>query len=354
MYVKKQITTLEAYSLGKGNEQIKQEFGLDKVVKLSANENPFGCSPKVYEVLRSISKHVSCYPDGASKELSEKVSDLLKIDREQLLFGSGADEVIQILSRALLDSKHNIVQATPTFSQYELHAIIEGAEVRNVPLVNGIHNLDGMLEQIDNFTKIVWICNPNNPTGTYVNQEKLEVFLQSVPTSTVVVVDEAYVEYATAQDFPKTIPLLQKYENLMILRTFSKVYGLASFRIGYGIGCVKLISELNKTRLPYNTTMISQMVAIAALEDQNFIKNCVIENVKGFFEYAQFLDKNGISYYPSEANFIYIEVKNSKEIFEKLESQGFIIRKFPNAIRITIGTQLENRELIRHLSEILT
>ncbi|PET58427.1 histidinol-phosphate transaminase [Bacillus sp. AFS001701] len=353
MHIKSQIITLQSYNPGKPIDLIKRKYELDRVVKLSSNENPFGCSSKVSEALKSISDQFSIYPDGAAEALSRKVAEFLSVNPNQLLFGSGADEVIQILSRGLLESKHNIVQATPTFSQYEHHAIIEGAEVRNVPLKNGVHDLKAMFEQIDEQTKIVWICNPNNPTGTYVNQTDLESFLHSVPKSIFVVVDEAYVEYATADDFPDTISLLQKFDNLIILRTFSKVYGLASFRIGYGISSPELMDELNKIRLPFNTSMTAQVVAMAAIEDQTFIKHCVIENSNGLQLYVDFFEKYGIPFFHSQANFIYLEIENSKEINEYLESKGFIIRQFPNAIRITVGTHKDNDELINCIKDFL-
>ncbi|MBP0726155.1 histidinol-phosphate transaminase [Bacillus sp. RG28] len=353
MHVKPQILTLQAYKPGKPSEIVKREYGLDKVVKLASNENPFGCSSKVFEAIKTVADQFAIYPDGASEALSKKVAAFLNVTPEELLFGSGADEVIQIITRGLLKSENNIVCATPTFPQYAHHAVVEGAEVRSVPLVEGVHNLTKMLEQIDDQTKIVWICNPNNPTGTYVNEVELENFIRAVPESTYVVVDEAYVEYATATDFPNTIKLLQKYKNVIILRTFSKAYGLASFRIGYGIGNAELMAELNIVRLPFNTSMIAQVVAMVALDDQQFIEHCVIENTKGLEQYIKFCKEQDIPYFPSQTNFIFMEVENSGEVFEKLQSKGYIIRAFPQGIRITIGSKEENEELIYHLKEVL-
>lgn len=202
-----------------------------------------------------------------------QVAKHLGVKTEQLLFGSGLDEVIQMISRALLHEGTNVVMANPTFSQYHHHAVIEGAEVREVPLKDGVHDLDAMLQQVDDQTKIVWICNPNNPTGTYVEKQKLLSFLESVPKSALVIMDEAYYEYAGAEDYPQTLPLLEKYENLMVLRTFSKAYGLAAFRIGYAVGNTELIGQLEVARLPFNTSTVAQSVALAALEDQAFYKN---------------------------------------------------------------------------------
>jgi histidinol-phosphate aminotransferase len=354
MYVKPQILTLQAYKPGKPSEVVMREYGLDKVVKLASNENPFGCSPKVFEALRNVVSKFAIYPDGATEEISEKLSKFLKVESNQLIFGSGADEVIQILSRALLTKEHNIVQASQTFSQYSHHAVIEGAEVRSIPLKNGVHDLEGMISAVDENTKIVWICNPNNPTGTYVNSRELEAFLEKVPSTTFVVVDEAYFEYVNVSDYPDTVSLLNKYENIVILRTFSKAYGLASFRIGYGIANSKLIEELNIARLPFNTSMVAQVAALASLEDQVFIQNCVEQNQKGMEQYTAFFDSYGIEYYQSQANFIFVPTPNSQEIFKNLESKGYVIRAFPNGIRISIGTAAENEGLILHLKAVLT
>lgn len=241
-------------------------------MKLASNENPFGCSARVTEALTSLASQYALYPDGYAFKLRTKIAEHLGVKAEQLLFGSGLDEVIQMISRALLHEGTNVVMANPTFSQYHHHAVIEGAEVREVSLKDGIHDLDAMLEQVDEKTKIVWICNPNNPTGTYVEKQKLLSFLESVPKSALVIMDEAYYEYAEAEDYPQTLPLLEKYENLMVLRTFSKAYGLAAFRIGYAIGDAKLIGQLEVARLPFNTSTVAQSVALAALEDQAFYK----------------------------------------------------------------------------------
>ncbi|MGM9987397.1 MAG: histidinol-phosphate transaminase [Bacillaceae bacterium] len=352
MYVKDQILTLQAYTPGKPTEAVMKEHGLEKVVKLASNENPFGCSEKAMEALLSLQGKFAIYPDGDSIVLREKVASFLGVKPRQLLFGSGADEVIQMLSRALLTPTHNIVQATPTFSQYSHHAVIEGAEVRNVPLVNGTHDLDAMLDAIDENTKIVWVCNPNNPTGTYVNTEQLEVFLAKVPSSVFVVIDEAYYEYAVAEDYPQTLPLLDKYDNVIVLRTFSKAYGLASFRVGYGVASETLMEEINIARLPFNTSMAAQVVATAVLDDQAFIEKCVTENRNGLAKYVAFCEEHGIKYYPSQANFIYMEVNNSRELFAQLEKKGYIVRAFPAGIRITIGTEEENEGLLKELEEV--
>jgi histidinol-phosphate aminotransferase len=356
--LKKQLLELHAYSPGKSIDEVKREYGLKKIVKLASNENPFGCSPKVPEALTSLSGQFALYPDGGAYELRKQVAAHLNVEPEQLLFGSGLDEVIQMLSRSILSAGTNTVMAKPTFSQYRHHAVIENAEVREVPLKDGTHDLEAMLSQIDKHTKIVWICNPNNPTGTYVNTKELEGFMAGVPKTTLVVMDEAYYEYATAEDYPDTLSLLPNYENMVVLRTFSKAYGLASFRMGYAVGHASFISRLQAGRLPFNTSSFAQAAAIAALKDQAFIEQCVTANKQGLKRYYEFCKKHDINYYPSQANFIFMEVGDGNAVFQELLQAGYIVRSgaglgLPNGIRVTIGSQEENEEIIALLEKVV-
>ena len=359
MKVKEQLLSLKAYVPGRNIEEVKRQYGLSKIVKLASNENPFGCSKHVDEALASLAGQYALYPDGAAYALREKLAAHLRVKGEQILFGSGLDEVIQMISRALLQEGTNVVMAKPTFSQYRHHAVIEKAEVREVSLKDGIHDLDAMFAQVDEHTRIVWICNPNNPTGTYVAEKQLLSFLEAVPKTTLVIIDEAYYEYAGARDYPQTLPLLEKYENLMVLRTFSKAYGLASFRIGYAVGNEKLMRSLEIARLPFNTSSIAQVVAQAAIEDQAFLQECVKVNNEGMQQYYDFCEKYQVFYYPSQTNFIFLDLGFSgDEVFERLLQKGYIVRSggplgLPNGIRITIGTKEENAEIIAVLTELI-
>jgi len=344
MYIKPQIKKLHMYVPGKSVGG----------VKLSSNENPFGASPTVNNVLANF-KDFERYPDAGSTILKEKVADFLKVNTKQLIFGAGVDDVIQMISRSVLSPGDNIIQATPTFPLYEHHAIIEGADVQSVQLQNGIHDLAGMLDLINDKTKIVWICNPNNPTGTYVNEVSLKGFLNSVPSDVLVVVDEAYVEYVVAEDFPDTIDLIRQYPNVVVLRTFSKVYGLASFRIGFGVGSAAFIQDLEIGRLPFNTGAISQDVAVCALADQDFVTKSIDRNTEGMTQYVKFFDANDIVYYPSQTNFIFIPCVRelAMKIDAKLVEAGYIVRILPSGVRITIGTKAVNDGVIACLGENL-
>jgi histidinol-phosphate aminotransferase len=349
--MKERILQLQPYKPGKSPEQIKREYNVDNVIKLASNENAFGCSPTIAQAVNKALKEVSTYPDGHAELLRKKVAEHVNVKETELLFGAGLDEVIQILSRVLLCEGSNIVTADQTFVQYKHHAVIEGAEIREVPLINGHFNLDEMASTIDNETKIVWICNPNNPTGTYVSEKELMNFLQKIPRHVTVVLDEAYYEYVMAEDYPQTIPFIKDYKNLIVLRTFSKAYGLASLRIGYAVGNENLIEKLNIGRLPFNTSTLAQVAAAAALEDQDFIKYTVEETRKGILFFEQELNTLGISYYPSQTNFIFIHAKNPKAVFTKFIEKGYIVRPMANGIRISIGTMEQNQGVINILKD---
>ncbi|WP_338782275.1 histidinol-phosphate transaminase [Metabacillus sp. FJAT-52054] len=359
MEVKSQLLDLKPYQPGKPIDEVKREYGLNHIVKLASNENPYGYSPKAKEAIERELSQLALYPDGYSTELREKLSALLRVDKNQLIFGNGSDEIVQIICRSLLDHQSNTVMATPTFPQYRHNAVIENAEIREVPLKGGEHDLDAMLAAIDEYTKVVWVCSPNNPTGNYVDQSRLESFLEKVPASVLVVLDEAYYEYVTAEDFPNSLPLLNTYENVMILRTFSKAYGLAALRIGYGIGCKSLVQKIEPAREPFNTSRIAQAAALAALDDQEFIESCRIRNKAGLQQYYAFCEEMKLAYYPSEGNFILIDFsRDANSLFQQLLERGYIVRSgaalgFPTSLRITVGSEEQNREIIDLLKTML-
>lgn len=357
--MKKQLQGLPAYKPGKQIEDVKKELGLTSVTKLASNENPFGCSPKAVEGLQSVLHELHLYPDGYATNLRTAVSEHLGVAENQLIFGNGTDELVHLLSRALLEVGTNTVCPTPTFPQYRHNAIVDGAEVREVPLIDGHHDLNGMLDQIDENTRLVWLCNPNNPTGVYFSEETLLNFLKKVPKHVVVVSDEAYYEYATAADYPQTIPLIKEFPNLVVTRTFSKAYGLASLRVGYAIADPAFIAQIEPTREPFNVSRIAQAATAEAIKDQGFIKESVEKNTKGLEQFYAFCEKEGLSYYPSQANFILIQLDVSgDQVFDYLLRRGFIVRSgealgCPNTVRITIGTDEQNEAIIHLLEDFV-
>jgi histidinol-phosphate aminotransferase len=358
---KEQILTLKAYEPGKPIEEVKRELGLTSVTKLASNENPFGCAPAVKDAVMDELERVSIYPDGYAAEIRGKLAEYLGVLPQQILFGNGSDEVVEMFCRTYLSPSTNTVMARPTFPQYRHNSIIEGAEIREIALDDeGHHDLEEMLAAIDDNTKIVWICSPNNPTGTYVSENKLIDFLERVPKDVIVACDEAYKEYVVAEDYPDTLALQREYPNLVVFRTFSKAFGLASLRIGYGVAHEDLIRVVDPIREPFNTSRVAQRAAITALDHLEYIAMCRIRNREGMEMYEQFCDKHGLSYFPSQGNFILIDFKTKQgdEVFQYLLQQGYIIRSgnalgFPTCVRITVGSEEQNRGIIDCLSKWL-
>ncbi|MBY6035701.1 histidinol-phosphate transaminase [Fictibacillus nanhaiensis] len=359
MQPKQQLMSLKPYKPGKPVEEVKRELGLEKIVKLASNENPYGCSERAKANIRDELENLQVYPDGYAADIREKLASSLHVKPDEIIFGNGSDEVVQILCRAYLSPKTNTVMAAPTFPQYRHNAVIEGAEVREIELINGRHDLESMLNAIDQNTKIVWLCNPNNPTGNYIPEDQFESFMKKVPSHVIVVSDEAYFEYVAAGDYPNTISYLKEYSNLVILRTFSKAHGLAALRIGYGIADCSIIASIEPAREPFNTSRLAQAAAIGALEDQAFIVECKMRNRKGLELFYSFCKSKGLFYYPSEANFILIDVQSDADLaFDFLLRKGYIVRSgnalgFPTMIRITIGEEEHNKEIIEHLEEYM-
>ncbi|MBM7564503.1 histidinol-phosphate transaminase [Paenibacillus sacheonensis] len=360
MQPKQSIVSLPVYQPGKPIEEVKRELGLKEVIKLASNENPFGSSEQAKAAVLKEMENISIYPDSFSTELTAEVAKFLGVERDQIIFGAGSDEVILMLARAFLVPGDETVMADETFSQYRHNAVIEGATIVEVPLKNGVHDLPAMLNKITDLTKIVWVCNPNNPTGTIVGREELKSFISQVPSHVIVVLDEAYIEYITDESaLPDSVALIGEYKNVILLRTFSKIHGLASLRIGYGAAHVDLIRMVNQVREPFNTTRIAQAAAIASLADQDFVKSCRERNAEGkAYMYKQF-DRLGLPYFEAHGNFVMVDVKMpSGQAFDGLLRRGIISRArwkhYPNHIRITIGSQDQNEAFIAALESVLT
>ncbi|MCF6137572.1 histidinol-phosphate transaminase [Pseudalkalibacillus berkeleyi] len=361
MKAKEQIKSLKAYKPGKPIEEVKKELGLETITKLASNENPFGCADAVKDAVMDELERVSIYPDGYAAEIRTKLSEYLGVKPGQILFGNGSDEVIEMFCRTYLSPESNTIMATPTFPQYKHNSIIEGAEIIEVPLLdNGKHDLDQMYQAIDDHTKIIWLCSPNNPTGTYITEKELVSFLKKVPSDIIVACDEAYREYVVAEDYPDTVELQKEYTNLIIFRTFSKAFGLASLRIGYGVAHEDLMGVVDPVREPFNTSRVAQRAAITALEHLEFIETCRVKNREGMASYESFCKQFNLDYFPSQGNFILIDFKTIQgdEIFDYLLRKGFIVRSgnalgYLTSVRITVGSQDQNDSIINCLSEWL-
>jgi len=358
MQPKPNIVHLPVYQPGKPVEDVKRELGLTEVIKLASNENPFGCSPKAKEAIARELENISIYPDGAAVELTNALAKHHGVNPDQIIFGAGSDEIILMISRAFLVPGDETIMADQTFPQYKHNVQIENATIVEVPLKDGTHDLPAMLERVNDKTKVVWVCNPNNPTGTINTADEVEKFLSRVPASVLVVLDEAYCEYIDDPSFPDGLKLLQKYPNVVLLRTFSKIYGLASLRIGYGIGRADVIRSINQVREPFNTSRIGQAAALASLQDEEFIAFCREENKKGLAFLNRAFKELGLEAFPAYGNFVMVDVKRSgQEVFEALLRKGVIVRAghkhYPTSIRITVGSQEQNEKVVAALTSAL-
>ena len=358
MKPKANIVNLPVYQPGKPIEEVKRELGLDQVIKLASNENPYGCSPAAKEAVTAELSNLSVYPDGGAVELTAQLAEKLGVKSNQIIFGCGSDEVIALITRAFLVPGDETIMADCTFSVYKSNADIENAVSIEVPLKDGTHDLDAMLAAVNDKTKIIWVCNPNNPTGTIISEEQLIRFMEAVPQDVMVVLDEAYYEYVTDASYPQSLALLDQYSNLVVLRTFSKIYGLAALRIGYGIGQPEVIRLINQVREPFNTGRPAQAAAKAALMDDQFIQHCRSSNSEGIVYLQGEFDRLGLSYFPAHGNFIMVDVQTpGKEMFDLLLRQGIIVRpgfaKYPSYIRVSVGTPEQNQAFVGALETAL-
>lgn len=356
---RKEILNIEPYVPGKHIDEVKREFGLNEIIKLASNENPLGASNKVKSAIAESLPHLHQYPDGNSTKLRHKLAAHLECSPENLIVGNGSDEILKLIGEAYLSSKDQVIIADPTFSEYRFIANLMGAEIRLVPLCQYRHDLDAMLAQVNVRTKIVFICNPNNPTGTLVTEQELRQFLSQIPQNILVVIDEAYYEYVTAEEYPQTISLLKQHPNIIITRTFSKVYALAALRIGYAIADHEIIQNLNRVKEPFNVNYLAQIAATAGLEDQEHVQQSIAVNEQGKQYLYQKLSAIGLEYTATEANFILINVKqDANALFQRLLKKGVIVRstdcfKLPEHIRVTVGTMEQNLRFINALKEVL-
>ncbi|QKY69202.1 histidinol-phosphate transaminase [Lentibacillus sp. CBA3610] len=352
------LKDMTPYQPGKQTKEVKKEYGLNRIVKLASNENPFGYSREVEDCFSNHNMTLNIYPDGYTAELRNVLAKKLNVYENQLIFGNGTDEIVQLIGRAFLYPGVNTVVATPTFPQYKHNALVEGADVKEVPTVNGYHDLPGMLEAIDDKTNVVWLCSPNNPTGCLIPRDDFYTFMEKCPDDVLVVLDEAYFEYVDDQLHPNILENMQHYKNLVVLRTFSKAYGLAGLRIGYGIADNELITRLDVVRGPFNTSSIAQNAAMVALNDDAFIRESISRNNIVKQSFKAFLDSLGWHYFDSQTNFLLVSTPISgQDAFQYLLENGFIVRPgeglgAPETIRVTIGNETDMEELQKVLYQL--
>jgi len=358
---KKALADIAPYVPGRPTSEIQRLYGLDKVVKLASNENPLGASPRAVEAIRQTADQVFLYPDPNSYDLRMALADRMHHPAEGFIFGTGSDGLIELICKTFLQEGDESVMSHPSFSLYELNVRAVGATPVQVPLSSEYQiSPMAMLPYITEKTKVIWLCNPNNPTGGIYTEEEQRAFLGAVPENILVVIDEAYFEYATGSDsYPDSQKILANKKNVLILRTFSKIYGMAGLRVGYGMGDASVIAEMEKVRAPFNVCLPAQAAAVASLADFDFVATSVTDNAANRSYLEKEFTRMGLSYIKSYTNFIALNVnRDAKTVYTRLLEKGYIVKGghtlgLPGYLRVTVGTREECEGFIKALTQVL-
>lgn len=357
--LRKCLDCIDPYCPGKPIDEVKRELGLDEVYKLASNENPLGPPESAVEAMRTAAGKVSLYPDANAYELRMALAKKHGVAPEEIVFGDGSNELLKLLSLIFLNPGDEIVIPQPSFGEYVRTAALCGAKAKAIPL-NEYYAVDlpSMVGAIGSKTKMIYICNPNNPTGTVVDKKLLKQMMHRMG-DLIVVLDEAYFEFVQDENSPDGIAFFKEFPNVVALRTFSKAYGLAGLRVGYGICHADIACALNKAREPFNVNSMAQVAAVAALNDQEYLKKSVEYNaIEREFLYTE-LKKRGFQVVPSEANFLLVDVvRDAKEVFCGLLKKGIIVRSadifdYPTKIRVSVGLHKENEAFLQALQEFM-
>jgi len=353
------VQQLTPYQPGKPIDELEREFGISNVVKLASNENPLGMSPLAREAIDSELDNLALYPDGSGHYLKAKLAKKLSLSVDQITLGNGSNDVLEIIARCYADSKSEIIYSQYGFAIYPIVTQAVGASHVCVNANNYGHDLHLMLAAVTDKTAIIYIANPNNPTGTFLSSEELKTFVRSVPKNVVVVIDEAYHEYISENPYESAVLWVSQFPNLIVSRTFSKAYGLAGLRIGYCVSDKSVGNILNRVRQPFNTNTLALVAANAALDDDLFLKNVVNLNNSGLQQLQFAFDKMGLYFIPSKGNFVAVDVAcDGEKAYEALLRVGVIVRPIgayglPTFIRVTVGTEEQNDRFLQSLSNVL-
>lgn len=358
------VRALQPYQPGKPVEELQRELGLSRVVKLASNENPLGPAPSVVSRISKLAGELARYPDGNGFQLKQALAKKLEIEPAQLTLGNGSNDVLEIIARTFVAQGQRIVYSQYAFAVYPIVTQAIGAQHGVIDAIHWGHDLNAMLAGITDNTRLVFIANPNNPTGTWLSRESLCGFLDRCPRHVLVVLDEAYYEYASAPamglaTYPDGVRLLKDYENLIVTRTFSKAYGLAGLRVGYAISNPAIADLLNRVRQPFNVNSVALAAAEAALDDDAHINKSITLNREGLTHYYQAFDKLGLNYIPSAGNFVSVDMgTEAGPLYQALLQEGVIVRPvanyaMPNHLRVTVGTKEENSVCLDALTKVL-
>ncbi|RJQ81725.1 MAG: histidinol-phosphate transaminase [Desulfobacteraceae bacterium] len=354
------IQTIAPYVPGKPIEELEREYGITDSIKLASNENPLGPPPAAMAALGQAFLKLHRYPDGAAFELTQRLARHLKVAPEQIVLGNGSDDLLGMLARVLLQPGDEVLVPDPSFLMYTIVAQSAGAVPIKVPLKATHIDLEKVAAAVGPRTRLIFICNPNNPTGSAVRRKDLEDFLAGLPAHVAVVLDEAYFEFVRDEECVSGIVLLASHANVVTLRTFSKAYGLAGLRVGYGIMPGYLAELLHRVRMPFNVNTLAQVAATAALDDTDFLGRTLATVHQGLdFLYAE-LTRRGLRYFPTQANFFLVDVgRQAADVFDALLRYGVIVRSmgaygYPNFIRVSVGMPEENRRFLQALDKVLS
>jgi histidinol-phosphate aminotransferase len=356
-FVPKNIQAIQPYKPGKPLEEVERELGI-KAVKLASNENPFGPSPKAIEAMRQYIEHVELYPDDTGYYLRQKLAARFQVSMDEIILGSGSSDILAMAFHAMLTPDTEMLTSEGSFIVYYLLGQAKGCTMVRTPMREFGYDLRAMAERLTSRTRIVLIANPNNPTGTIVRRQDVAEFLKKVPEHALVIMDEAYVEYVGDPDYPDSFDYYREGRNVLIIRTFSKAYGLAGLRIGYGIAKPEIIDTLQKVRLAFNTGSLGQVAALAAFDDPAHVQRTVESNRREMKFLSSELAARGVKYVPSYSNFIFMDLgKPSKDVDAAMLRQGVIIRPmagwgFPTMIRVSIGTHEQNEQFLKALDKV--
>jgi len=355
------VQKLSPYQPGKPIDELAREFGLDPndIIKLASNENPLGPSEKALAAIEKSLQDLTRYPDGNGFELKKALSDKLNVKTTQVTLGNGSSDILEFIVKTFVNPGDNVVVSQHAFAIYGLVTLMQGGTITQVPAKNWGHDLDAMADAIGEKTKIVFVTNPNNPTGTWSTKAQLESFLKKVPEQVIVLLDEAYFEYVDKPDYPNGVDYLNEYPNLVVTRTFSKAYGLASLRVGYGVSSEQLADLMNRVRPPFNVDSLALAAAVACLKDESYVRQSKALNDQGMAQLEKGFDQLNVNWIPSVGNFICFEVPGrAMSVYQSLLAKGVIVRpvgnyEMPDHLRVSIGTEQENQRFLLELKSIL-
>lgn len=359
------IQALQPYLPGKPVAELEREYGITDAVKLASNENPFGPSPLALAAAREVLEDLGRYPEGSGWLLAGRLARLHGLERDRVTLGNGSNDVLDIIARVFLTPAHEAVFSQYAFAVYPIAVQAAGAKARIAPAHAGSsgpaygHDLDAMYALVGPDTRLVFIANPNNPTGTWLESNALEAFISSLPAHVMVVVDEAYFEYVDKPGYPDASAWLQRFPNLIVTRTFSKAYGLAGLRVGYALSHPEVADLLNRVRHPFNVNMVAQAAALAALDDSEYLQHVVQRNREGMQQLLAGFESLGLPYIESAGNFVAVETGRGLQRYEALLQRGVIVRPvanygMPDHLRVTVGRADENARLLAALEQVLT